>query len=196
MEKRLLITGFEPFGGETVNPSWQAVSSLPEQIGCFRLYKKEIPVVFGQAAQMVIELAEEIKPHMVICVGQAGGRSDVTPERFGVNFRDARIADNAGNQPHEAPIVEGAPTAYISPLPVSAMAEAIRNAGLAGKVSNSAGTYVCNDVLYSILHHFDGTKVKAGFIHVPFLPQQGSPSMELEDIAKALAAAIEACCKE
>ena len=96
MEKRLLITGFEPFGGETVNPSWQAVSSLPEQIGCFRLYKKEIPVVFGQAAQMVIGLAEEIKPHMVLCVGQAGGRSDVTPERFGVNFRDARIADNAG----------------------------------------------------------------------------------------------------
>lgn len=193
MEKRLLITGFEPFGGERVNPSWQAVAALPEQVGGYALYKREIPVVFGAAAREVLALAEEIRPQVILCVGQAGGRSEVTPERFGVNLRDARIPDNAGNQPREEPVVKGAPAAYFATVPVRAMAEAIQRAGLPGAVSNTAGTYVCNDLLYTLLHRFHGTAVRAGFLHVPYLPQQGTPAMPLEDMIRALAAAIEAC---
>lgn len=193
MEKRLLITGFEPFGGARVNPSWQAVAALPERLGGFALYKREIPVVFGAAAREVLALAEEIRPQVILCVGQAGGRSGVTPERLGVNLRDARIPDNAGNQPREEPVAEGAPAAYFATVPVRAMAEAIQREGLPGTVSNTAGTYVCNDVLYTLLRFFHGTSTRVGFLHVPYLPQQGSPGMALEDMVRALTAAIEAC---
>ena len=192
MEKKLLITGFDPFGGEKINPSWEAVKLLPEKIGDFAIYKMEIPTVFGVAAQQVLAQARQLQPDVVLCIGQAGGRSAVTPERVAVNLWDANICDNAGNQPQEQTIVEGAPTAYFSTVPCKKMVEAIRQAGFPGAVSNSAGTFVCNDVLYTLLHHFDGTAVRAGFIHVPYLPSQGTPNMELADIVKALTAAIEA----
>lgn len=192
--KKLLITGFDPFGGESINPAWEAVRLLPDVIRDFELVKLEIPTVFGAAAQVVIDKAEEIHPDAIISVGQAGGRAAVTPEMVGINLRYASIPDNMGALPCDIPIAEGGPAAYFSTLPVRAMAKAICNAGLPGAVSYSAGSFVCNDVLYSLLHHFDETAVRAGFIHVPFLPEQTAdkPSLPLDKTVAALCAAIEA----
>ena len=194
--KRLLITGFDPFGGATVNPSWMAVERLPDQIGECVLCKLQIPTVFGKAATAVLETAGQFSPDTILCVGQAGGRAVVTPERIGVNIRDARIPDNAGNQPRGEFVDPQGPAAYFSTLPVEAMAQAIRDAGVDATVSNSAGAFVCNDVLYSLLHHYDGTAVRVGFVHVPYLPEQGAPSMELEQIVRALESAITLITKE
>ena len=193
MKQTLLITGFDPFGGETINPAWEAVKLLPEQIGNFRIHKLQIPTVFGLAAETVLKTAKTIHPDVILCVGQAGGRAAVTPERVAINLRDARIADNQGNQPTEIPIVPDGPAAYFSTVPVSKMAQAIRDADLPGQVSNTAGTFVCNDTLYTLLHRYAGTNVKAGFIHVPYLPQQGTPSLALEQTVAALTAAIQVC---
>ena len=191
--KKLLITGFDPFGGQTVNPSWLAVERLPDRIVDFAIYKKMIPTVFGTAAEAVLEEAEKVQPDVILCVGQAGGRDAVTPERIAVNIRDARIADNAGNQPKGEFVAKDGPAAYFATVPVEEMAEGIRQGGIPATVSNSAGAFVCNDVLYSLLHHYHGTQTKVGFIHVPFLPEQGRPAMELERITSALRLAIEAC---
>lgn len=188
--KKLLITGFSPFGGGDINPSWQAVQALPRQVGDFELYKMELPTVFGAAAALVLAKAEEIGADMVLSVGMAAGRDAVTPERIAVNIRDARIPDNAGNQPRGEFVAPDGPAAYFATVPVEKMAQAIRDREIRATVSNSAGAYVCNDVMYSVLHHFAGTSVKAGFIHVPQLLQQGTPSMELEQITQALEAAI------
>ena len=194
METRnLLITGFDPFGGESVNPSWLAVSRLPEKIGAYTVHKMEIPTVFGEAAAKVLEKAVEIQPELILCVGQASGRSAVTPERIAVNIRDARIADNAGNQPQGEFVATDGPAAYFSTIPVVKMAEAIRNAQIPATVSNSAGAFVCNDVLYTLLHHYHGSSTRVGFIHVPYLPEQGNPSLPLHQTVAALIAAIEAC---
>ena len=190
--KKLLITGFDPFGGESINPSWEAVKLLPETIGEYTVYKLQIPTVFGAAAEKLLETAAEIKPDVIISVGQAGGRAAVTPERIGINVRDARITDNAGISPKDEPIVPGGPDGYFSTLPVKAMITAINNAGLPGSISNTAGTFVCNDVLYSMLHHYAGTDVCCGFVHVPYLPQQGEPNLTLEQTAQALIAAVSA----
>ena len=189
--KKLLITGFDPFGGAAVNPAWEAVDRLPERIGDYELMKLQIPTAFGEAARLVIRQAEAWAPDVILSVGQAGGRSAVTPERIGVNMRSAAIPDNRGVQPLEQAIVPGGPDGLFSPLPVYEMAKAIRKQELPGQVSNTAGTYVCNDVLYTLLHRFRGTKTRVGFIHVPWLPQQGSPSLEPEKTVKALIAAIE-----
>lgn len=194
--KRLLITGFDPFGGATVNPSWMAVERLPDQIGECVLCKLQIPTVFSKAATAVLETARQFSPDTILCVGQAGGRAAVTPERIGVNIRDARIPDNAGNQPRGEFVDPQGPAAYFSTLPVEAMAQAIRDAGVDATVSNSAGAFVCNDVLYSLLHHYDGTAVRVGFVHVPYIPEQGAPSMELAQIVRALEAAITLITKE
>lgn len=188
--KKLLITGFDPFGGETINPAWEAVKLLPGTLGEYVLCKLEIPTVFGLAARTVLEEAGKLQPDVILCIGQAGGRAAVTPERIGVNLRDASIPDNAGNQPREMPIVPSGPDGIFSTVPVSAMAEAIREAGLPGAVSGTAGCFVCNDTLYTLLHHYANTDVKVGFVHVPYLPQQGEPSLPLEDTVKALTAAI------
>jgi pyroglutamyl-peptidase len=191
--KHLIITGFDPFGGETVNPSWEAVRRLPDVIGDYRLTKLQIPTVFALAAETVLAAAAADAPDVILCVGQAGGRDAVTPERIAVNMASARIPDNQGNQPVETPILPGAPDGIFSTVPVAAMAEAITAASFPGKMSNTAGTFVCNDTLYRLLYHFAGTSVRAGFIHVPWLPEQakeGAPSMELQDITAALTAAI------
>lgn len=191
--KHLLITGFDPFGGETVNPAWESVSRLPDTIGGFRLTKLQIPTVFGVAADTVLTAAEGDAPDVILCVGQAGGRDAVTPERIAINIASAKKPDNAGNQPLEAPILPGGPDGIFSTVPVSAMADAITAAGLPGRVSNTAGTFVCNDTLYRLLHHYAGTPVRVGFVHVPHLPQQagdGAPSMALGDMIAALTAAI------
>lgn len=192
--KKLLITGFEPFGGEKINPSWEAVKLLPDKIGDFELIKAEIPVVFGKAAEKVIALSEEKKADAVICVGQAGGRTSVTPEMVAINLRFASIPDNEGNQPKDEPCVPGGENAFFSTLPVRKMAEGVGESGIPCSVSYSAGTYVCNDLMYHVLDHFSGSGVRACFIHVPFIPEQtdDKPSLPLEKISEALGAAIEA----
>ncbi len=190
--KKLLITGFEPFGGEKINPSWEAVKILPDSVGDFELTKIEIPVVFGKASETVLAKAEEIKPDAIICVGQAGGRTGVTPEMIAVNLRFASIPDNEGNQPKDEPCVPDGENAYFSTLPVRKMTAAVAETGIPCSVSYSAGTYVCNDLIYNVLHHFKNSETRACFIHVPFIPEQTTdkPSMELETIAKALEIAI------
>ena len=130
---------------------------------------------------------------MILCIGQAGGRDAVTPERIGVNIRDARIADNEGNQPRGEFCVPEGPAAYFATVPVEKMAQAIRDAKIPGTVSNSAGAFVCNDTLYCLLHRYAGTPVKVGFIHVPYAPEQGSPSLPAAQTAAALEAAIRVC---
>ena len=190
--KKLLITGFDPFGGESVNPSWEAVKLLPDTVGNYQLYKLQIPTVFGLAPQKVLEAARAIEPDVIISVGQAGTRDFITPERIGINMRSARIADNAGRIPVEERIVPGGPDGLFSTLPVAAMVDAIRAANLPATISNTAGTFVCNDTLYSLLHHYQGTPVRCGFIHVPWLPEQGTPNLTLEHTVQALIAAISA----
>lgn len=193
MGKRLLITGFDPFGGADINPAWEAVQRLPDAIGEYTLHKLLIPTVFGKAPAAVLEAAREFQPDVILCVGQAGGRASVTPERIAVNIRDARIPDNEGNQPRGAFVLPDGPAGYFATVPVMAMADAIQANGIPATVSNSAGAFVCNDVLYTLLHRYAGTHVRVGFLHVPYLPQQGSPSLPLEQITAALEAAIRAC---
>lgn len=191
-DKRILVTGFEPFGGETINPSWEAVSHLADKIGNYTLTKLLLPVTFGEAARRVIEKAEEVSFDVILCIGQAGGRSAITPELVGINLRHAKIPDNAGNQPQDEPIVLGGENAYFSPLPVRKMAEAIMLSGVPSQVSYSAGAYVCNDVLYTLLDKYWDTKTLVGFIHVPYATEQGKePSMEMEKIVNGLTVAIE-----
>lgn len=190
--KKLLITGFDPFGGESINPSWEAVKLLPDTVGDYQLHKLQIPTVFGLAPQKVLEAAQAIQPDVIISVGQAGTRDSVTPERIGINMRSARIADNAGYIPVEESIVPGGPDGIFSTLPVAAMVDAIRAANLPAAISNTAGTFVCNDTLYSLLHHYQGTPVRCGFIHVPWLPEQGTPNLTLDNTVQALIAAISA----
>lgn len=190
--KKLLITGFEPFDGEQINPSWEAVRRLPSQIGEYTLTRLSIPVVFGAAAACVLRAAEELAPDVILSVGQAGGRSTITPELVGINLRHARIPDNAGRQPEDEPIVAGGEDAYFSTLPVRSMAEAIRKAGIPSEVSYSAGAYVCNDLLYTLLSHFRGTRTRVGFLHIPYCTEQNKePSMELDRIVQGLTVAIE-----
>lgn len=189
--KKLLITGFDPFNGNTANPSWMAARALPERVGDYEVHKLQLPTVYGEAARMVIDFAATLQPDVILCLGLAGGCGAVTPERVGINIRSASIPDNVGQQFTDAPILEDGPAAYFSTLPVTAMAAAIRAAGLPGAVSNTAGTYVCNDVLYTICHHFAGTKTRVGFLHVPYIPGQGEPNLPLADTVKALCAAIE-----
>ena len=192
--KKLLITGFDPFGGENINPAWEAVKRLPDTVGDWKLTKLEIPTVYGVAAEKVLVQANDLQPDVILCIGQAGGRKAITPEMVGINLRHARIADNAGNQPQDEPVAANGPAAYFATVPVRRMTQAIEDAGLPAAVSYSAGTFVCNDTLYALLHHYAGTPVRAGFVHVPFLPEQareGVPSMALEDIVRGLTIMID-----
>lgn len=196
---RILVTAFDPFGGESVNPALEAVKALPDTIADATVIKVEIPTVFGASIDKVVAAIEEYRPTVVLNVGQAGGRFSVTPERVAINIDDARIQDNEGNQPIDVPVVEGGPLAYFSTLPVKAIVRAIRDDGLPCTLSNSAGTFVCNHVMYGTLHHLasTGDRVRAGFIHVPFIPDQvldkpNMPSMSPSDITRSLKAAIRA----
>ena len=192
--KKLLITGFDPFGGAAVNPSWLAVRELPDVVGDYELCKLEIPTVFAEATRVVLEKAAQFQPDVILCVGQAGGRAGITPEVVGINLREARIPDNGGAQPVNEPVVKNGPAAYFATLPVREMVKALSDRGIPASLSYSAGAFVCNDVLYSVLHRYSGTRTMAGFVHVPFLPEQakeGVASMALETIAEALEIAIE-----
>lgn len=194
----ILVTAFDPFGGESINPAQYAVDRLDDQIGDHRVYKLTVPTVFGRAAELVLEKMDQLRPDAVICVGQAGGRRAVTPERVAINIMDASIDDNDGQQPKDELIIPDGPAAYFSTLPIKKIVQAVREAGIPCDVSNSAGTFVCNSLLYSVLHHAAGDmpETKAVFIHVPYIPEQtegkeNTPSMPLDDIVRALKVAIE-----
>lgn len=190
--KKLLITGFEPFGGESINPSWEAVLRLPDKIAEYELTKLCIPVVFVLSARKVIEAADKICPDVILCIGQAGGRDCITPELIGINLRHASIPDNCGNMPKDEPIIQGGAAAYFSTLPARKISESIQAVGVPSKVSYSAGAYVCNEVIYTLLSCFAHSRTRVGFIHIPYCTEQNkTPSMALEDVVKGLIAAIE-----
>lgn len=189
--KKLVIFAFEPFGGERINPSFEILRLLPDAIGEYRIIKHSLPVVFGEAADLAIDLVESEGADAVICLGQAGGREWITPELVAINLRNADIPDNLGNLPKDTPIVEGGREAYFSTLPVRKMTEAISSEGIATRLSYSAGAYVCNDLYYSLLDSFHQSGVGVCFIHVPYSKEQGKePSMELCDMVRAITAAI------
>lgn len=196
---KVLVTGFDPFGGESINPALEAVKMLKDEIAGAEIVKLQIPVVAGKSIEKVHEKMKEVNPDIVISVGQAGGRFGVTPERVAINITDARIPDNEGNQPIDEPIFADGDAAYFSNLPVKAMVQAIKDAGYPSSLSNSAGTYICNHVMYGILYyiHKEFPGVRGGFIHVPYAASQvvdkpNMPSMAIADITTALEAAIEA----
>lgn len=190
---KILISAFEPFGEENVNASLEALRRLRAPEGC-ELVKIVLPTVFGVASELLLDALRREKPDAVIALGQAGGRKALTPERVAINFMDARIPDNAGRQPADEPIVPGAPAAYFSTLPLKAMVEAAQRAGAEAAVSNSAGTFVCNEVMYRLLHAVsaEALPVRAGFVHVPCLPEQmPKASMPLEKIVAGLEAMLD-----
>ncbi|MDO5047221.1 MAG: pyroglutamyl-peptidase I [Anaerococcus sp.] len=195
---KILITGFDPFGGEKTNPAIEAVKRIDEDIKGAEIYKLEIPTVFGKSADLVESKIKEIKPDVILSIGQAGGRYDITVERVAINEDDARIADNEGNQPIDTKIREDGENAYFATLPIKAMVEEIKKEGIPASISNSAGTFVCNHIMYQDLYLAEKYgNIKAGFIHVPFLPEQvkdkpNTASMSLESIVKGLNAAVRA----
>ena len=195
---KLLLTAFTPFDGEKINPALEAVKLVKDRIGNLLIVKLEVPTVFGKSIDTVREAIEREKPDFVLSIGQAGGRAEITPERVAINLDDARIPDNEGNQPIDETIFPDGENAYFSTLPVKAMVEAIRKEGLPSSLSNSAGTYVCNHLMYGVLYYLDKRPViKAGFIHVPYIPEQTKnkkemPALELSEIVRGLEAAITA----
>jgi len=193
--KKLLITGFDPFGGENINPSWEAVKRLPDAIDEMEITKLQIPTVFGKAFECVLKEAGRVQPDFILCVGQAGGRKGVTPEVIGINLREASIPDNEGNLIQNMPVVKDAPAAYFATAPVREMVASMKEVGIPASLSYSAGAFVCNDTLYSLLHRFNGADTRVGFIHVPFLPEQAkenAPSLTLDEIVLALTKCVEA----
>lgn len=195
---KILITGFDPFGEENINPAWEAVQRMPNYIKNVQIKKIQIPTVFEKSAQMTIEVAKQYNPDVIICIGQAGGRFGITPERIAINIDDARIPDNEGNQPIDRKIKEDGENAYFTTLPVKAIVEALRKNNIPSSLSNSAGTFVCNHIMYQMLYYTKQymPSTKVGFIHVPFLLEQAvnhleQPSMSLETIIKGLVICIE-----
>ena len=196
---KILITGFDPFGGESINPALEAVKKLPTTILNSEVIKIEIPTVFEKSLKKIEENIIKHNPDVVISVGQAGGRFGITPERVAINIDDARIKDNEGNQPIDIKIFEDGENAYFSNLPIKAMVKEMTDNGIPASVSNSAGTFVCNHVMYGILYLIDKKypNIKGGFIHVPYIPSQvvtkpNNPSMSIDDIAKGLELCIKA----
>lgn len=196
---KIVVTGFDPFGGESINPASEAVKQLPEKIAGAQIVPLIVPTVFYRSIEVIKDAIETHNPDVILSIGQAGGRAAITVERIGINVDDARIADNAGQQMIDEPVVKEGPAAYFSTLPIKAMVKAIHDAGISASVSNTAGTFVCNHVMYGVLH-LCATQYpdkRAGFVHIPFLPEQTIdkpqyPSMSLEDIVKGLTVAIEA----
>ncbi|MDU0330883.1 pyroglutamyl-peptidase I [Paenibacillus sp. 3LSP] len=197
--KKLLLTGFEPFGGEPINPAVEAMRRLQGRvIGSFEIVGLELPTVFGQSTERLLAAVQQHEPAVVIALGQAGGREGISFERIAVNLNDANIADNAGNQPVDEPVVPEGPAAYWTTLPVKRMVDRLRNEGIPASISLSAGTFVCNHLFYGLMHHLavTGKPIRGGFIHVPYLPEQadrhsGAPSMTLDQLVTGLERAIE-----
>mgnify|MGYP001015968433 FL=1 len=194
---KILVTGFDPFGGETVNPALEAVKSLPSEIHGAEVHWVVIPTVFYQSAEVLEAEIVRHQPDVVLCIGQAGGRASLTPERVAINQDDARIPDNQGNQPIDTPIRLDGQAAYFSTLPIKAMVQAIKEEGLPATVSNTAGTFVCNHLMYQALYLADKKfpHMRAGFMHIPYMTEQvinkpNTASMNLTDIVRGIEAAI------
>lgn len=195
----VLLTGFAPFGGETLNPSRDAVRALHgSRIAGHRVLARELPVTFAGALPALRRAIRDVSPALVLCVGQAGGRAGLSLERVAINLVDARIPDNAGAQPVDVPVVPGGPAAYFATLPLKAMLAALRDAGIPAAVSHSAGTYVCNQVFYGLMHALRRRpRVRAGFLHVPWSPPQaashpGTPALSVDTVAEGLRIALRA----
>jgi pyroglutamyl-peptidase len=194
---RVLVTGFEPFAGEGINPSYEAVKKLQDYNFNFELYTAEIPTVFYDSLDNLNRLLDDIKPKIVICVGQAGGRSNISLERVAINVDDARIKDNSGNRPIDTKIKLKGKNAYFSKLPIKAIVKELRINNIPATVSNTAGTFVCNHLMYGLLHLINTRypEIKGGFIHVPYIPGQvvdkkEESSMSLSNITKSLSIAV------
>ena len=195
---KVLITGFEPFGGEAVNPSEEVVKALPDSIGNREIVKQILPTVFEKGSKTLIAALEKHQPDLLLCVGQAGGRSGITPERVAINLRDASIPDNEGNKPSDEPIIPQGEAAYFSTLPIKEMVQAVKDLALPATVSNTAGTFVCNEVMYTALHYAKTCcpHLKAGFVHIPYTESQvlnkpaSTPFFKEEDILRAMIAMI------
>ncbi|WP_082355618.1 pyroglutamyl-peptidase I [Pseudoalteromonas porphyrae] len=196
----VIITGFEPFGGESINPSWQAVNKLGDDlIAKHRVIALELPCEFDRSLDVLYKAIEQHHPVLVLCVGQAGGRSEISIERIAINIDDARIADNANTQPIDKPVIEDAPAAYFTNFPIKRMLVDLQKSHIPAAISNSAGTYVCNHVMYGLLHYIAEyePQLKGGFIHIPYLPSQavhhhGAPSMSEDTVINALKVLITA----
>ena len=197
--RNVLVTGFGPFGGEPINPALEAIKLLEGRIigGC-RVVTRELPVTRFEAIDAIVKHIWDADPALVLAVGHAGGRLEITPERVAINVDDYRIPDNGGFQPVDEPIVAGGPAAYWSTLPIKAMVVAMRGAGIPASVSNSAGTFVSNHLFYGLMHQLAkaGGKIRGGFVHIPYLPEQAArigsqPSMAVETIVKGLEVALE-----
>lgn len=196
---RILLTGFDAFGGETINPSWEVARALDgRRIAGHVIVARELPTEFVRSLKVLKAALRDVRPDIALGIGQSGGRAQLSLERVAINVIDARIPDNAGLQPVDEPVIEGGPAAWFSTVPVKAMLAALTAAGLPAAVSQSAGTYVCNQVAYAMLHLTAGRRgVRAGFLHIPYLPAQaalhpGAPSMALEDMVRGVRVALKA----
>ena len=191
----ILLTGFEPFGGESTNPSWQAAQRAAEllRVQGREAVAVEVPCVFGRSIEVLEAALGKVDPEIVLCVGQAGGRERISLERVAINVDDARIPDNAGRRPIDEPVVAAGPAAYFSTLPIKACRETVARLGIPVEVSQTAGTYVCNHLFYGLMDLLEGRPgTRGGFIHVPFSSEQaaahGQPGIAVEAMATALAA--------
>lgn len=189
--RNVLLTGFDPFGGASVNPSWQAVRALHgEEIGRRRVLAVQLPTEFGASLRALDIWLDQLRPELVVCVGQAGGRRAMSLERVAINVDDAPIPDNAGAQPVDRAVVPGAPVAYFSTLPIKVLLARLQEESLAAEVSQTAGTFVCNHLFFGLMHrlatHPGLRGTRGGFVHVPWLPQQGEPAMALDDMVRGL----------
>ncbi|HET9403546.1 MAG TPA: pyroglutamyl-peptidase I [Burkholderiales bacterium] len=198
---KVLVTGFSPFGGGQINASWEAVRRLPRRIEAMEIVTAELPTSFARALPALEAAIARASPELVLCVGQAGDRGALCVERVAVNLQDARIPDNDGAQPVDAPIVAGGPAAYLATLPVRAAVAALRAADLPAQLSMSAGTFVCNHAFYGLMRLAAAARpaFRGGFLHVPCLPGQaepGAPSMPLEDIVRGIGVVLEAAARE
>jgi pyroglutamyl-peptidase len=193
--KQVLVTGFEPFGGDALNPSMELLPRLQgARLGGAQVHTQLLPCVFGRSLQVLQEAVARVRPELVIALGLAANRSAISVERVAINVDDARIADNAGQQPVDQPIIAEGPSAYFSTLPIKAIVAALREAGIAAEVSQTAGTFVCNHVFYGLMHGLASAAqpVRAGFIHVPPLPgQRPEGGMPLDEMERGLRLAIE-----
>jgi len=195
---KILVTGFDPFGGEKINPAFEVIKRLNDSINDVEVIKLQVPTAFYSSVKLTIEKLIEIKPDFILSIGQAGGRFDISVEKVAINLNDARIADNLGQQPIDSAIDKNGDTAYFSTLPVKAIVQAIRNENIPASLSYTAGTYVCNHLMYGVLNyiHKNNLNIKAGFIHIPYLLEQvvSKPStagMDIDTLVKAVHIAIE-----
>jgi len=194
----ILLTGFDAFGGETINPSWLLAQTLDGSVvSGHRVVARRLPCVFGDAIGELQQALDELQPCLVLALGQAAGRAELSLERVAINVDDARIPDNAGAQPIDEPVISGAPAAYFSTLPIKAMCAALREAGVPAGVSQTAGTFVCNHVFFGLQHALAGRPVRSGFMHIPMLPEQAArhspmPSMSLATMEQGLRLALQA----